>query len=201
MNPVDMDDLFQYTTDERVDLRMYQLQDHMKGTWHDAIRATIAQDPLYHHTVQENSDGEKENQWQVHGGILYRKGEGDAGCIYIPPAAHSNGLNVRDEIIHLTHQELAHFVPNKCYQYAKVYFFWYSMYKDFVDLCHRCHLCQVNKIPAQVPEGEQRPMPILKAPFESLPLDFAGPLPSDQKCDLILVVLDHFSSYTYLFQQ
>jgi hypothetical protein len=60
-------------------------------------------------------------------------------------------------------------------------------------------MCQVNKIPTQVPKGKPRPMSILKAPFKFLALDFTGPLPSDQKCDLILVVLDHFSSYTYLF--
>jgi hypothetical protein len=73
------------------------------------------------------------------------------------------------------------------------------MHQDFVDFCHRCHLCQVNKIPIQVPEGKPRPMPIPKVPFEFLALDFAGPLLSDQKCDLILVVLDRFSGYTYLF--
>jgi putative cell wall-binding protein len=42
-------------------------------------------------------------------------------------------------------------------------------------------------------------MSIPKAPFESLALDSAGPLSSNQKCDLILVVLDYFSDYTYLF--
>jgi hypothetical protein len=42
-------------------------------------------------------------------------------------------------------------------------------------------------------------MPILKVLFESLALDFAGPLPSEQKCKLILIILDRFSGYTYLF--
>jgi hypothetical protein len=42
-------------------------------------------------------------------------------------------------------------------------------------------------------------MPIPKASFESLTLDLAGTLPSNQKCNLILVVLDCFSGYTYLF--
>jgi hypothetical protein len=42
MDPVDMDDPFQYTKDERVDLRMYELQNHMKGTWQDAIRVATA---------------------------------------------------------------------------------------------------------------------------------------------------------------
>jgi hypothetical protein len=89
--------------------------------------------------------------------------------------------------------------PNKCYQYANTYFFWYSIDQDFVDFCHRYYLCQVNKIPTQVPEDKPRLMPIPKIPFKFLALDFAGPLPGDQKCDIILVVLDCFSGYTYLF--
>jgi hypothetical protein len=68
-----------------------------------------------------------------------------------------------------------------------------------VDFCYRCHLFQVNKTPTQVPEGELRLIAIPSAPFETLALDIAGPLPSDQKSDLILVVLDRFSGYTYLF--
>jgi hypothetical protein len=123
MDHVDMDDPFQYAKDERVNLHMYLLQEHMKGTWDDAIREAPAWDLLYHHIVHRACDGEDESQWQILGGICYQKGEGDADCIYIPPTTHSNGLNIRDKIMHYTHQELAHFGPNKCYQYAKVYFF------------------------------------------------------------------------------
>jgi transposase InsO family protein len=42
-------------------------------------------------------------------------------------------------------------------------------------------------------------MLILKTPFESLALNFAGPLASEQECDLIFVILDLFSGYTLLF--
>jgi hypothetical protein len=62
-----MDDPFQYTKDERVHLCIYQLQDHMKETWHDAIKEAMAWDPLYYHTVQGASDGETESQWQILG--------------------------------------------------------------------------------------------------------------------------------------
>jgi hypothetical protein len=141
MDPVNMDDHFQYNTDERVDLLMYQLLDNRKGIWYDAIREAARLDPLYCYTVQEAYNGKYESQWQILGRILYQKGEGDTDCIYIPPTAYSDDLIIRDEIMGLTHQELAHFGPNKCYQYAKVYFFWYSMCRDFMDLCYRCHLC------------------------------------------------------------
>jgi hypothetical protein len=154
VDPVDMDDPFQHTKNEKVDLYMYELQDHMNRTWHDAIREATVWDPLYYHTVQRACNGEDESQWQILGRILYQKGEGDADCIYISPTTHSNGLNIRDEIMYHTHEKLTHFRPNKCHQYSKVYFFWYSIHQDFVDFCCRCHLCQVNKIPTKVPEDE-----------------------------------------------
>jgi hypothetical protein len=68
-----------------------------------------------------------------------------------------------------------------------------------VDFCCRYYLCQVNKIPTQVSEGKPWPIPILKAPFKFLALDFASPLPSDWKYNLIFVILYQFSGYTYLF--
>jgi hypothetical protein len=58
MDAVDMDHPFQYTIDERVALQMYQLQDHLKGTWLDARREATAQDPLYCYTVQGAHEGE-----------------------------------------------------------------------------------------------------------------------------------------------
>jgi hypothetical protein len=87
----------------------------MKGTWHYAIRKAMDQDSLYRHTVQVASDGENEGQWQIHGRILYRRGEGDADCIYMPPTAYSNGLSTREKIMCLIYQELAHFELNKYY--------------------------------------------------------------------------------------
>jgi hypothetical protein len=102
-DPVDIDEPFQYTKDRREDLRRYQLQDHMKVTWHDAIREATAQDLLYCHIVHGACDGEDESQWQILGEILYQKGEENTDCIYIPPTAHSNGLNIREEIMYHTH--------------------------------------------------------------------------------------------------
>jgi hypothetical protein len=62
-----MDDPFQYTKDEKVNLCMYQPQDHMKDTWHDAVREAMAQNPFYCHTVQGacNSEDKKPiaNSW------------------------------------------------------------------------------------------------------------------------------------------
>jgi hypothetical protein len=123
MDPVAIDDPFPHTEDEQVDLCKYQLQNHIIGTWLNAIREAMAQDPLCNYTSQDTCDGKDESQWQMVGRILYRRGKGDIDCIYIPITAHRNGLNIRVEIMCLTYQELAYFGPNKYYQDAEVYFF------------------------------------------------------------------------------
>jgi hypothetical protein len=155
IDSLNIDNPFQYTKDKNVDPCMYQLPDHMKGIWYNTIRKATVQDPLHHLTVQDTCDGNDESRWQIHGQILYQSGKGDVDSIYISPTAHSNRLNIRDEIMRLTHQELVHLGPNKCYQYDKVYFIWYSLHQDFVDFCCRCYLYQVNKRPTQVLRASQ----------------------------------------------
>jgi hypothetical protein len=47
IDPLNIDNPFQYTKDKQVDLCMYQLPDYMQGIWYDAIRKATVQDPLY----------------------------------------------------------------------------------------------------------------------------------------------------------
>jgi hypothetical protein len=95
----------------------------MKGTWHDVIRVATAEDLLSHYIVLRTCNGDDEIHWQIQGGILYHKGEGDTDCLYISPTTYSGELNLSNEIMSITCRELAHFGPNKFYQYTKVYFF------------------------------------------------------------------------------
>jgi len=56
----------------------------------------------------------------------------------------------------------------------------------------------MNKQPTTVSEGSVTPLPVPREPFSSLAIDFAGPFHHDSNKDLILVVLDRFSGFTYL---
>ena len=49
-----------------------------------------------------------------------------------------------------------------------------------------------------LPDGIITPLPVPREPFSSIAIDFAGPFPSDIKKELILVVLDRFTRFTYL---
>ena len=72
------------------------------------------------------------------------------------------------------------------------------MRHDFKDYVRRCHLCQMNKQPTTLPNGIVTSLAVPREPFSSIAIDFAGPCPSDNKKELILVVLDRFTGFTYL---
>ena len=73
-----------------------------------------------------------------------------------------------------------------------------SMRSNFQDYIRRCHLCQMNKQPTTLPDGIVTPLPILREPFSSISIVLIGPFPSDKKKELILIVLNRFTGFTYL---
>ena len=69
---------------------------------------------------------------------------------------------------------------------------------DVRDYMRRCHLCQMNKQPTTLPDGIVTPLPVPRKPFSSIAIDLAGPFPSNNKKEIILVVLDRLTGFTYL---
>ena len=56
----------------------------------------------------------------------------------------------------------------------------------------------MNKQSTTLPDGIVTPLPIPRELFSLIAIDFGGPFPSDNKKELILVVLDCFTGFTYL---
>ena len=73
-----------------------------------------------------------------------------------------------------------------------------SMRSDFKDCIRRCNLCQMNKQPTSLPDGVVTPLPLPREPFSSIAIDIAGPYPTDNKKEIILVVLARFTGFPYL---
>ena len=55
----------------------------------------------------------------------------------------------------------------------------------------------MNKQPTTLPDGVVTPVPVPRELFSSIAIDFAEPFPSDNKKELILMVLDRFTGFTY----
>jgi len=193
--PMDYSDPFPDEPTKALNVRAFQLTTYVKGKWYNSIRKATQSDPLF----EIVSKDDKHPDWLLCDGILIKRGEDDnIDCPYDHYEAAHQGHNIRSEIIRITHEQMVHMGAQKCYKYASRHFYWFSMRSDFRDYVRRCHLCQMNKQPTTVPEGSVTPLPVPREPFSSLAIDFAGPFPHDSNKDLILVVLDRFSGFTYL---
>jgi hypothetical protein len=85
-------------------------------------------------------------------------------------------------VIDQTHQELGHLGTAKTYLKLAPTCVWPNMYRDVKQYIHTCHECQVNKWPTARPAGRAHVLPILERPWQSIAIDFAGPLTMSQ-CD------------------
>ena len=69
---------------------------------------------------------------------------------------------------------------------------------DIELFCSLCALCQTTKDSTQKPAGLLHSLPIPDRPWQSVGLDFMGPLPKSKCYDYLLVVIDRFTSQVHL---
>jgi len=69
------------------------------------------------------------------------------------------------------------------------------MKKTITEYVHTCAMYQQNKYQACSPQGLLQPLPIPKAIWEEISMDFIVRLPKSCGKDAILVVVDRLSKY------
>jgi len=91
---------------------------------------------------------------------------------------------VREHIFALAHDVLGHFGFAKTYQSIRDSYFWPNMRKDLEEgYIPSCIECQKNKSSTTKPSGPLHPLPVPDERFESVAIDFIGPLPKDGDSD------------------
>ena len=126
--PGDYDDPFPDQPARPLDVRAFQLTQHLKGKWYHALRKATATDPLFD-IISRNSN---HASWIFIDGLLLKKEEDDSrDCPYIPYEAAYEGDNIRSEILRITHEQMAHMGARKCFKYASRHFYWMIMRNDF----------------------------------------------------------------------
>ena len=80
---------------------------------------------------------------------------------------------------------------------------WWKLMVDDVDMfCQSCPTCAVSKPNNQQAMGLLKTLPVPHCPWQSIGIDFVGPLPESSNCsgafDMICVVIDHLTSMIYL---
>ena len=72
------------------------------------------------------------------------------------------------------------------------------MQQYFVLNRRSCEKCQNNNKPTTLPYGRSLILPDPDGAYQSLAIDFAGPFNQSDGYTSIIVIMDHFISYTHL---
>lgn len=143
--------------------------------------------------------GNYKNFELVDGLIFLRESERRILCI---PDVLIGGRSAREIIISHAHSILAHLGGKKTLFYLRDNVWWKDMIKDIRDYCESCSLCQTSKPGNQKLYGLLNPLVPPTRPWETIGVDFVGPLPESKTVsgsfDMLMVVIDHLTSMVHL---
>lgn len=118
------------------------------------------------------------------------------------PKVLIQGRSAREIVISEAHSMLAHLGANKTLDYLRDHVWWKDMVSDVRAFCDTCHTCKISKPNNQKPYGLLNLLSVPSYPWESVGMDFVGPLPEsgnrDGMFDSITVVICLLTSMVHL---
>ena len=131
--------------------------------------------------------------------IYLKKDDRRVLCI---PKVLIKGRSAREIVISEAHSMLAHLGSNKTLDYLRDFVWWKDLVSDVKAYCETCHTCKTSKPSNQKPYGLLNPLSVPTYPWESIGVDFVGPLPEsgnrDGFFDSITVVICLLTSMVHL---
>jgi Integrase zinc binding domain len=112
--------------------------------------------------------------------------------LYIgPQLVIPQDLAVRELLYNLAHDTLGHFGFDKSYEALRGSYYWPNMRRDLEKAyIPSCSKCQRNKNCTSKPTGPLHPLLVPDDWFDTVALDFIGPLPEEDGKDTILTMTD-----------
>ena len=154
-------------------------------------------DPFFELILKKPSEHQN---FEVENGLVYlKKKESWLLCI---PKVLINGHSAWEIVISKAHSLLAHLRASKTLDYLRDQCWWKDMVSDTKSFCEKCMTCKHSKPSNQKPYGLLNPLPIPGNPWESIGMDFVGPLPEssnkDGTYDSITIVICLLTSMVHL---
>ncbi|QRV99116.1 Reverse transcriptase (RNA-dependent DNA polymerase) [Ceratobasidium sp. AG-Ba] len=167
----------------------FELPNGLKGRYQeDESLAYIAKNPDQYRNFELKDD------------ILYMRQDDD--LLLCIPDIKVGERSVREIVITHAHSILAHLGTRKTLSWLRTQVWWKTMVKDVRDYCESCHTCAVSKTSTQKPLGLLQAMPVPSYLWQSIGVDFVGPLPESEtrygKFDMITTVIDNLSRMVHL---
>lgn len=99
--------------------------------------------------------------------------------------------SIRETLFRLAHDSLGHAGFDKAYASLRDDYYWPNMRRDLEGAyIPSCTDCQRNKSRTSKPPGPLHPLPVPDQRFQSVAIDFIGPLPKDKGYDSIITMTD-----------
>lgn len=99
------------------------------------------------------------------------------------PTLYVQGRNICEIVISEAHSLLAHLGASKTIAYLQDNMWWKDMTTDTTSYCLSCMTCKRSKPTTQKPYGLLNPLDVSTYPWESIGVDFVGPLPESKNQD------------------
>lgn len=121
----------------------------------------------------------------LHHGLLFI-----GTCLIIPKYK-----NLQENLFQLTHDNLGYFGSEKSYASLCNDFYWPNMCKNLTQgYVPSCSDCQRNKLRTSKTPSPLHPLPVPDRRFDSVAIDFVGPLPKDEGFDAIITMTDRLGA-------
>ena len=118
-------------------------------------------------------------------GLVYSR----SGAVYMP-----DERRLKTRLLELAHDNVGHFGRDKTVERLGRHCVWTGMTKEVEDYCRSCAVCAANKSSNASPAGLLVPMPIPQRVWDSVGVDFTGPLPVTARGNnSIMAMVDRFS--------
>ena len=131
-------------------------------------------------------------------GLLFTKNNLLRDVICISPRAIHKGKQLIKIIIDHAHNIIGHFGEFKTAQYIRRYFWWPSMSHDIESYCKTCSICVTMKDANNKLAGLLHSLLIPDRLWQSIGMDFTGPLPKLNNFNYLLVIIDRLMSQVHL---
>ena len=125
-------------------------------------------------------------------GILYHDKR-----MCVPKFLHRDRSS-HEVIITHCHHAGGHKAMRRTIDYVRKWFYWPSLVHDIQKFCESCERCQTDKTSTQRPAGLLHSLPVPQRPWESIGIDFVGPLPLSLEYDYMMVVVCRLTSQCHL---
>jgi Integrase zinc binding domain len=134
----------------------------------------------------------------IRDGLIWTKNQLQRDIVCMPQNVVHGGRRMIEIIIDHAHQTVGHYNQLKTSNYIRRAYWWPSMATDIELFCTSCARCQMNKTSTQLPKGLLHSLPTPDRPWQSIRIDFMGPLPKLNDCDYLMVIIDRLTSQVHL---